>query len=136
MVVELAVMAGLSAAQSASGFIAAGRSRKKARRAARKRAALLRRDADVERERGRRLVSEQRAGYGAAGVNPNVGSAADVQLQTLQDSFLRQEQILSGAALSQDEGYLQADLARTEGFGMGISALTQALGYAYDFRRA
>jgi hypothetical protein len=136
MSVELAVMAALSAAQGVSSLIGGSSARRKQRRAARQRAALMRRDAEVERETARRLLGSQQAAYGAAGVNPNTGSALDVQFQTMQDSIRDQERILAGAAIAQKEGYLQADLSRSAGISGGVSGATQALGYLYDFRRA
>lgn len=132
----LGAAAGASIGSAVSSVLGGGKARRKARRASRQRAAYLRREADVERERSRRLVGEQRAGFGAAGVDPNVGSPLEVQVQTMQDSFLNQERILAGAGLSQQEGYLQADLARSQGIGMGIDSFTQALLSLYDSRKA
>lgn len=136
MSVELAVMAALSLAQGTQSFLGGASARRKQRRAARQRAAFMRREADVERETARRLMGEQRAAYGAAGVNPNIGSAVDVQFQAMEDSIRNQERILAGADLAKREGYLQADLSRSAGISGAVSGATQALGYLYDYRRA
>lgn len=101
-----------------------GRSaKKKAKRSARQRAALLRKEADVERERSRRLVSAQRAAYGAAGVDPTAGSAGLVQSQAFMDSIRDQERILAGAQIDYKNQKNLASSYQTQGIASGVAML-------------
>jgi hypothetical protein len=101
------------------------RGRRDARRAGRRRAALLRADAEVERERNRRLLASQRAAYGAAGIGLE-GSPLLLQAQTVMDSIREQERIIAGASIDEQNARAAGDAAFAEGIAGAIGGVGQA----------
>jgi hypothetical protein len=123
MGVAAAIAIGIGTAVSVKGQLDSAKAQRKA---GRQRRDELRRAAEVERERGRRLRSAQRARFGAAGVGL-AGTPLLVGGQALVDSLLDQEAILAGARNAGREGSLRADAATIGAIGSGISGLGQAL---------
>jgi len=97
------------------------------KRAGRARAGELAKEAVKEAERGRRLRAQQRAAFGAAGVNSS-GSPLQVQGQSLIDSILDQEAILAGAKNINDDARRRARAATTGAIGTAISGIGSAIG--------
>lgn len=124
MILETAMIAS-AVVGGVSSYFGGQSAKRKAKRAGRKRRELLRKEADVEMERGSRLASTQQAGYGAAGVGM-AGSPLAVQTQTFMDTIRNRERILAGAQIDYDNSKNQGSMYALEGIGGAISGLTQA----------
>jgi len=135
--VALAVSAVAAVGGAAYQVVQSERAATDTRRAGRARADQLRREATVERERNRRLLAQQRAAYGAAGVSLQ-GSPLLVQAQTFMDSIYDQQAILAGANFEEVNARRIASGIRAEGIAGAIGALGQvgALTGSKDFQDA
>lgn len=135
--VSLAVAAAAAVGGAVHSFVQGERAEREAKRAGRARAEELRMEAEVVRERGRRLVSSQRAGYGAAGVGL-AGSPILVQAQAAYDSLLEQQALIRGSVNARRNARAQARAYGAEGIAGGIAGLGQAAGLVAspEFQRA
>lgn len=135
MGIELAIGAAIvgAAASTAGGVysvVQGERAERDAKRAGRARAEELRRQAEVERERGRRLLGAQRAAYGAAGVDPGFGSPVLVQGQAFEDTVLDIHQIMAGARNVERDARAQGRGYRAAGIAGGLAGLASAANFA------
>lgn len=128
VVAAVVVGAVASAGGAAASVIQGERASRQARRAGRQRANELRKAADVERERNRRLLASQRASFGAAGVT-GAGTPLLVQAQSLIDSIRDQERILAGARFEERNAEARADALFLGGIAGGIAQLGQAASF-------
>lgn len=111
-------------------FVTGERAEREAKRAGRRRAEELRKQAEVERERGRRLIGAQRAAYGAAGVDPGYGSPALVQGQTFADTMLDIQQIMAGARNVEKDARAQGRAYRAAGISASLAELSSVANLA------
>ena len=118
----------LTAAATGHQLVEADRAKREAKRAGRRRSAELKRAAEAEMERSRRLQAVQRARFGAAGVSSNFGSPVLLQLRSLSDSILEQQRIIRGAAEAEREARARGRAIWGEAVGSAIGQLANAAG--------
>jgi hypothetical protein len=128
MGISLALVAlGASAIGTGISVNEAKKAERKEKRAARVVRGERLREADAERERGRRLRSTQRAAFGAAGVNADFGSPQSLQFRSVLDSIDRQGRIIRGAQFEFEDTRRRARANTVNAYAAGFQNIAGAL---------